>query len=120
MFDLKEFNGTLVTEPYSVNSFDELKRQILKEIVFYGSGLGWRRQCSNEVEEQYILFPYAEKEEESSEDYIKNLKFLVDAEIRYFRNCVTGTLFNAIKDFAWTLEEVAGNEDFFVLVVFKM
>ena len=118
MFDLKEFNGTLVTEPYSVNSFDELKRQILKEIVFYGSGLGWRRQCSNEVEEQYILFPYAEKEEEPSVDYIKNLKFLIGAEITYFRNCVTGT-FNAIKDFSWDID-VTDNKDFFVLTVFKM
>ena len=56
MFDLKEFNGTLVTEPYSVSSFDELKREILKEIVFYGLSIGWRRQCSNEVEEHRILF----------------------------------------------------------------
>lgn len=118
MFDLKEFNGTLIYEPYMVNSFDELKRQILKEIVFYGSGLGWRRQCSNEVEKHYILFPYAEKGDEPSEDYIKNLKFLVAAEIRYYRNCVTGA--NVIKDFSWSLEEVTDNKDFFVLSVFKM
>ena len=118
MFDLKEFNGTLVTEPYSVNSFDELKRQILKEIVFYGSGLGWRRQCSNEVEEQYILFPYAEKEEEPSVDYIKNLKFLIGAEITYFRNCVTGT-FNAIKDFSWDID-VTDDDEVFVLILRKM
>ena len=117
MFDLKEFNGTLVTEPYSVNSFDELKRQILKEIVFYGSGLGWRRQCSNEVEEHHMLFPYVEKGEETSEVYIKNLKFLVGAEIRYYRNCVTGA--NDIKDFSWSLE-VTENKDFFVLSLFKM
>ena len=118
MFDLKEFNGTLVTEPYSVNSFNELERQILKEIVFYGSGLGWRRQCSNEVEVHCMLFPYVEKGSETSEDYIKNLKFLVDAEIRYFRNCVTGT-FQAIKDFAWNLD-ITDNKDFFVLSLFKM
>lgn len=118
MFDLKEFNGTPVTEPYSVNSFDELERQILKEIVFYGSGFGWST-ASNEVEDQYILVPYAEKEcDESSEDYIKNLKFVVGAEIRY-RHCVTRT-FNAIKDFNWPLEEVTDNKDFFVLIVFKM
>ena len=118
MFDLKEFNGTLVTEPYSVNSFDELKRQVLKEIVFYGSGLGWR-QCSNEVEEHHILFPYAGgKECDEPEDYIKNLKFLVDAEIRYFRNCVTGT-FNAIEGFSWSID-VSDNKDFFVLSLFKM
>lgn len=120
MFDLKEFIGTLVTEPYSVNSFDELERQILKEIAFYGSGLGWRRHCSNEVEKQYILLPYAEKgSDETSEDYIKNLKFLVDAKMRYYRNCVTGT-FKPIKDFSWSIEEVADNKDFFVLIVFKM
>ena len=118
MFDLKEFNGTLVTEPYRVNSFNELKRQILKEIVFYGSGLGWRRQCSNEVEEQYILFPYAEKEEEPSVDYIKNLKFLIGAEITYFRNCVTGT-FNAIKDFSWDID-VTDDDEVFVLIFRKM
>ena len=118
MFSLKEFNGTLVTEPYSVSSFDELKREILKEIVFYGSGLGWRRQCSNEVEEHCILFPYAEKGSDASEDYIKNFKFLVDAEIRYYRNCVTGA-FNPIKDFSWNIE-ATDNKDFFVLSVFKM
>ena len=118
MFDLKEFNGTLIPEPYMVNSFKELQRQLLKEIVFYGSGFGWSTP-SNEVEEQYILFPYAEKEcDESSKDYIKNLKFLVSAEIRY-RHCVTRT-FNAIKDFSWSLEEVTDNKDFFVLIVFKM
>ena len=117
MFNLKEFNGTLISEPYMVNSFDELQRQVLKEIVFYGSGLGWR-QCSNEVEEHYILFPYAEKEREEPEEYIKKLKFLVDAEIRYYRNCVTGT-FNAIKDFSWSLE-VTNNKDFFVLILRKM
>ena len=117
MFNLKEFNGTLISEPYMVNSFDELQRQILKEIVFYGSGLGWR-QCSNEVEEHYILFPYAEKEREEPSEYIKNLKFLVDAEIRYYRNCVTGT-FNAIKGFSWSID-VTDNKDFFVLSLFKM
>ena len=117
MFNLKEFNGTLISEPYMVNSFDELQRQVLKEIVFYGSGLGWR-QCSNEVEEHYILFPYAEKEREEPEEYIENLKFLVDSEIRYYRNCVTGT-FNAIKDFSWSLE-VTNNKDFFVLILRKM
>ena len=118
MFNLKEFNGTLISESYMVNSFDDLQRQVLKEIVFYGSGLGWR-QCSNEVEEHYILFPYAEKErEEPSEDYIKNLKFLVDAEIRYYRNCVTGT-FNAIKDFSWNVD-ITDNEEAFVLILRKM
>ena len=116
MFNLKEFNGTLISEPYMVNSFDELHRQVLKEIVFYGSGLGWR-QCSNEVEEHYILFPYAEKGEEPSEDYIKNLKFLIGSEITYFRNCVTGT--KPIKDFSWDID-VTDNKDFFVLTVFKM
>ena len=121
MFDLKEFNGTLVTEPYSVNSFDELERQILKEIVFYGSGLGWRRQCSNEVEEHCILFPYvfpyAEKDE--PEDYIKNFKSLVAAEITYYRNSVTGA-FKPITDFSWSLEEVSDNKDFFALILRKM
>lgn len=116
MFDLKEFNGTLVTEPYSVNSFDELKRQILKEIVFYGSGLGWST-ASNEVGEQYILFPYAEKGSDASEDYIKNLKFLVGEEMRYYRNCITGA--RPIKDFCWNLD-ITDNKDFFVLSVFKM
>ena len=118
MFDLKEFNGTLVTEPYRVNSFNELKRQILKEIVFYDSGLGWRRQCSNEVAEQCILFPYAEKGEEPSADYIKNFKFLIGSEITYFRNCVTGT-FNAIKDFSWNVD-ITDNEEAFVLILRKM
>ena len=118
MFDLKEFNGTLVTEPYSVSSFDELKREILKEIVFYGSGLGWRRQCSNEVEEHCILFPYAEKEEEPSADYIKNLKFLLGSEICYYRTCVTGT-FKAIEGFSWSID-VTDNDAFFVLSLFKM
>ena len=117
MFNLKEFNGTLISEPYMVNSFDELQRQVLKEIVFYGSGLGWR-QCSNEVEEHYILFPYAEKErEEPSEDYIKNLKFLLGSEICYYRNCVTGA--KPIKDFSWSLE-VTDNKDFFALILRKM
>ena len=116
MFNLKEFNGTLISEPYMVNYFDELHRQVLKEIVFYGSGLGWR-QCSNEVEEHYILFPYAEKGEEPSADYIKNLKFLIGSEITYFRNCVTGT--KPIKDFSWDID-VTDNKDFFVLTVFKM
>ena len=118
MFDLKEFIGTLVTEPYSVNSFDELKREILKEIVFYGSGLGWRRQCSNEVEEQCILFPYAEKGEEPSADYIKNFKFLIGAEITYFRNCVTGA-FKPIKDFSWDLD-ITDNEEVFALILRRM
>lgn len=119
MFDLKEFNGTLVTEPYSVNSFDELERQILKEIAFYGSGLGWRSHCSNEVEKHYMLLPYVEKgSDETSKDYIKNLKFLVEGKIQYYRNCLTGT--KPIKDFAWSLEEVADNKDFFALIVFKM
>ena len=117
MFDLKEFNGTLIPEPYSANSFDELKHQILKEIVFYGSGLGWRRQCSNEVAEQCILFPYAEKGEEPSADYIKNLKFLIGSEITYFRNCVTGT--KPIKDFSWCIE-ATDNKDFFALILRKM
>ena len=117
MFDLKEFNGSVTKVPY-VNSFDELQRQILKEIVFYSSGLGWRRQCSNEVEEQCILFPYAEKGEEPSADYIKNFKFLIGAEITYFRNCVTGA-FKPIKDFSWDID-VTDNKYFFVLSVFKM
>ena len=117
MFDLKEFNGSVTKVPYSVNSFDELKRQILKEIVFYGSGLGWRRQCSNEVEEHCILFPYAEKEEEPSADYIKNFKFLIGSEICYYRNCVTGA--KPIKDFSWSLE-VTDNKDFFALILRKM
>lgn len=117
MFNLKEFNGTLISEPYMVNSFDELKRQILKEIVFYGSGLGWRRQCSNEVAEQCILFPYAEKGEEPSADYIKNFKFLIGSEITYFRNCVTGT--KPIKDFSWDIV-VTDNKDFFGLILRKM
>ena len=116
MFDLKGFNGTLISEPYMANSFDELKRQILKEIVFYGSGLGWRRQCSNEVEEHHILFPYVEECDEP-EEYIKNLKFLLGSEICYYRNCVTGA--KPIKDFSWSLE-VTDNKDFFVLSVFKM
>ena len=118
MFSLKEFEGTLVTEPYSVNSFDELKRQILKEIVFCGSGLGWRRQCSNEVEQQCILFPYVEKGSDTSEEYIKNLKFLVGSEMCYYRNCVTGT-FNAIKDFSWSLD-ITDNEEVFALILRKM
>ena len=118
MFSLKEFNGTLISEPYMANSFDELKRQVLKEIAFYGSGLGWRRQCSNEVEEHCILFPYAEKGSDASEDYIKNFKFLVDAEIRYYRNCVTGT-FQPIKDFGWNLD-ITDNEKVFALILRKM
>ena len=116
MFNLKEFNGTLISEPYMVNSFDELQRQVLKEIVFYGSGLGWR-QCSNEVAEQCILFPYAEKGEEPSADYIKNFKFLIGSEITYFRNCVTGT--KPIKDFSWDID-VTDNKDFFALILRKM
>ena len=117
MFDLKEFNGTLISEPYMANSFDELKRQVFKEIAFYGSGLGWRRQCSNEVAEQCILFPYAEKGEEPSADYIKNFKFLIGSEITYFRNCVTGT--KPIKDFSWDID-VTDNKDFFALILRKM
>lgn len=50
MFELKEFNGTLIPEPYSLNSSKELQRQLLKEIVFYGSGFGWNT-LFNEVEE---------------------------------------------------------------------
>ena len=117
MFDLKDFNGTLVTEPYSVNSFDELERQILKEIIFYASGFGWTT-ASGEAEEIQILFPYVEKtQEESSKAYIDSLKFSIRAQIRY-RHCVTKT-FNSIKDFSWSLE-VSDNKEFFILTVFKM
>ena len=117
MFDLKEFNGTLISEPYMVNSFDELQRQVLKEIVFYGSGLGWR-QCSNEVEEHYILFPYAEKGEEPSAEYIKNFKFLIGSEITYFRNCVTGA-FKPVTDFSWDID-ITDNEEVFALILRRM
>ena len=117
MFDLKEFNGTLIPKPYMANSFKELQRQLLKEIVFYGSGFGWIT-ASNEAEEHHILFPYAEKEyDEPSEAYINNLKIFLSAEIRY-RHRVTKT-FNAIKDFSWDID-VTDNKDFFVLTVFKM
>lgn len=60
MFNLKDFNGTLVPEPYIANSFDELQHQLLKEIAFYGSGFGWST-TSNEAEEHHILFPYLKK-----------------------------------------------------------
>ena len=118
MFDLKEFNGTLVTEPYSINTFDELKRQILKEIVFYATGLGWS-QCPNVVEEQCILFPYVEKERETSDEYIRELEFLVSEEIRYFRNCVTGTYNKPIDGFCWNLCNTE-SKDFFALVLHRL
>ena len=117
MFDLKEFNGTLVTEPYSVNSFNELERQILKEIVFYGSGFGWNT-TSNEVEEHHFLFPYADKESaESLEGYITNLKIFLEAKIRYqYRVAKT---FKAMEGFSWSID-VTDNKAFFVLSLFKM
>lgn len=117
MFDLKEFNGTLVTEPYSVNSFDELQRQILKEIVFYGSGFGWKT-AFNEAEEHYFLFPYIDEEPvESLEGYIATLKIMLEAKIR-LQHRVLKT-FNAIEGFSWSID-VTDNKDFFVLSLFKM
>ena len=117
MFDLKEFNGTLVTEPYSVNSFDELQRQILKEIVFYGSGFGWNTG-SNEAEEHSFLFPYIDEEPvESLEGYIASLRIMLEAKIR-LQHRVLKT-FNAIEGFSWSID-VTDNKDFFVLSLFKM
>ena len=117
MFDLKEFNGTLVTEPYRVNSFNELENQVLKEIVFYGSGFGWNT-LFNEVEEQHFLFPYIDREPtESVESYIHTLRIKVGAKIR-LQHRVLKT-FNAIEDFSWSID-VTDNKDFFVLTVFKM
>ena len=117
MFELKEFNGTLVTEPYSVNSFDELQRQILKEIVFYGSGFGWNTG-SNEAEEHYFLFPYIDEEPvESLEGYIASLRIMLEAKIR-LQHRVLKT-FNAFEGFSWSID-VTDNKDFFVLSLFKM
>ena len=117
MFDLKKFNGTMIPEPYVANSFKELERQLLKEIVFYGSGFGWST-ASNEAEEHHILFPYAAKEsDEPSEGYLDSLRILLTSEI-HFRHRATKT-FNAIKDFSWNIE-ATDNKDFFVLSVFKM
>ena len=117
MFDLKDFNGTLVTEPYSVNSFDELERQILKEIVFFGSGFGWST-AFNEVEEHHFLFPYIDKESaESLEGYIATLRIMLEAKIR-LQHRVLKT-FNAIEGFSWSID-VSDNNDFFVLSLFKM
>lgn len=117
MFDLKEFNGTLVTEPYSVNSFNELERQILKEIVFYGSGFGWST-AFNEVEEHHFLFPYIDDEPvESLEGYIATLRIKLEAKIR-LQHRVLKT-FNAFEGFSWSID-VTDNKDFFVLSLFKM
>lgn len=118
MFELKEFNGTLVTEPYSVNSFDELQNQVLKEIVFYGSGFGWST-AFNEVEEHHFLFPYIDKEEsvKSLEDYIATLRMKLGARIRLQRRVLK--TFNPIEGFSWCIE-ATDNKDFFVLTVFKM
>ena len=117
MFDLKDFNGTLVTEPYSVNSFDELERQILKEIVFFGSGFGWST-AFNEVEEHHFLFPYIDKESaESLEGYIATLRIMLGARIRLQRRVLK--TFNPIEGFSWCIEPT-DNKDFFVLTVFKM
>ena len=117
MFNLKDFNGTLISEPYMANSFEELERQLLKEIVFYGSGFGWST-ASNEAEEHYILFPYAKKEsDEPSEGYIDSLKILLSSEIHYRHRAIK--TFNPIKDFSWNIE-ATDNKDFFVLSVFKM
>ena len=117
MFDLKEFNGTLVTEPYSVNSFNELQRQILKEIVFYGSGFGWNTG-SNEGEEHYFLFPYIDEEPvESLESYIASLRIKLEAKIRLQHLVLKA--FNAIEGFSWSID-VTDNKDFFVLSLFKM
>lgn len=114
MADVKEVKG----EVYGRSNLYDLSREILKEIVFYATGFGWTT-ASGEAEEIQILFPYVEKtQEESSKGYIDSLKFLIRAQIRY-RHCVTKT-FNSIKDFSWSLEEVADNKDFFVLIVFKM
>ena len=118
MFDLKEFNGTLVTEPYSVNSFNELERQILKEIVFYGSGFGWSTTGFNKVEEHHFLFPYIDNTSaESLEGYITTLKIFLEAKIR-FQYRVAKT-FKAIEGFSWSID-VTDNKDFFVLSLFKM
>ena len=117
MIVLKEFNGS-ISEPHMANSFDELKTQVIKEIVFYATGLGWR-QCSNVVEEQCILFPYVEKERETSDEYIRELEFLVGAEIRYFRNCVTGTYDKPIDGFCWNLD-ITESKDFFALVLHRL
>ena len=117
MFDLKEFNGTLIPEPYSLNSSKELQRQLLKEIVFYGSGFGWNT-LFNEAEEQHFLFPYIDREPtESLEDYIATLRIKLGAEIRY-QHRVAKT-FKAIEGFSWSID-VTDNDAFFVLSLFKM
>ena len=104
-------------EVYGMSNFNDLSREILKEIIFYASGFGWTT-ASDDVEEVKILFPYVEKtQEESSKGYLKSLKILIEAQIRYCR-CVAKT-FNPIKDFSWCLE-APDNEDFLVLTVFKM
>ena len=113
MADVKE----LKDEVYGRLNFDELTREILKEIIFYASGFGWTT-ASDDVEEVHILFPYVEKaQEESSKGYIDSLKILIRAQIRYCR-CVAKT-FNPIKDFSWSLK-VSDNKDFLVLTMFKM
>ena len=117
MFDLKEFNGTLIPEPYSLNSSKELQRQLLKEIVFYGSGFGWNT-LFNEVEEQHFLFPYIDREPtESVESYIDTLRIKLGARIRLQRRVLK--TFNPIEGFSWSIN-TTDNKDFFVLTVFKM
>ena len=104
-------------EVYGMSNFNDLTREILKEIIFYASGFGWTT-ASDEAEEIHILFPCVEKaQEESSKGYIDSLKILIEAQIRY-RHCVAKT-FNPIKDFSWSLE-APDNKDFLVLTVFKM
>ena len=117
MFDLKEFNGTLIPEPYSLNSSKELQRQLLKEIVFYGSGFGWNT-LFNEAEEQHFLFPYIDREPtESLEGYVASLRIMLEAKIR-LQHRVLKT-FNSIEGFSWSID-VTDNKDFFVLSLFKM
>ena len=117
MFNLKEFNGTLIPEPYSLNSSKELQRQLLKEIVFYGSGFGWNT-LFNEAEEQHFLFPYIDREPtESLEDYIATLRIKLGARIRLQRRVLK--TFNPIEGFSWCIE-ATDNKDFFALILRKM
>ena len=126
-----EFEGHYFNAPYEVSDYNDLVKNIVDEIIFYGSGFGWassgmkirRKKSGVEVNhiEVAILFPYVEKApSESQIDFLRKLMLDVRKELRcYIMAWSTGKTYIAIDNFEYGITRVYGDTHQFALMLRK-
>ena len=131
MLRTNEFEGHYFNAPYEVSDYSDLVKNIVDEIIFYGSGFGWansgtkiRRKKSGVVVnhiEVAILFPYIEKApRESQTDFLRKLMLDVRKELRcYIMAWSTGKTYLAIDGFEWGITRVYSDVHQFALMLRK-